>query len=163
MKIDISKVLSKKNYSEETNFIVECKELSKLYSIVEPIQFQGIIKNNNDSIGVSGKAKGIIEINCSRCLGLIKYVIDVDIDEIISNNTDNRDEEIIFINKDQIDLSQVIENDILFSIPVKVLCDENCKGLCQHCGVNKNISHCNCGDYKVDPRLEKLKDMLSSN
>ncbi|MHC1683232.1 MAG: DUF177 domain-containing protein [Clostridiaceae bacterium] len=162
MIIDISKVLSRKNYSEETNFIVECKELSKLYSIVEPIKFQGVINNISDSIGVSGKAKGIIEINCSRCLGLIKYVIDADIDEIITNNIDNRDEEIIFINKDQIDLSQVIENDILFSIPVKVLCDENCKGLCQRCGVNKNINHCSCSDGIVDPRLEKLKDMLSS-
>ena len=163
MIVDISKVLSKKNYREETTFIVECAELSKLYSIVEPIKFNGIIKNINDSIEISGKIQGVIELNCARCLTMINYVINVDIQEIITNNIDNRDEDIIFINKDQVDLSQIIENNILFSIPIKILCKEDCKGLCQHCGVNKNISHCSCSDDIVDPRLEKLKDMFSSN
>lgn len=163
MIVDISKVLSKKNYKEETTFIVECKELSKSHTVVEPITFVGIIKNIGDSVEISGNVQGVIEVSCSRCLALIKYHINVEIEEVIAKNNDNRDEDIIFIDKDQIDLSQIIENSILFSIPIKILCKEDCKGLCQHCGVNKNISHCSCGEDIIDPRLEKLKDMFSSN
>lgn len=163
MIVDISKVLSKKNYNEETTFIVECRELSKLYPIIEPIKFSGFIKNAGDSVEISGNIQGSIELACSRCLTLVRHNINVEIQEIITNNMDNRDDDVIFINKDQIDLSQIIENNILFSIPIKILCKEDCKGLCQHCGVNKNISHCNCNDDIVDPRLEKLKDMFSSN
>lgn len=163
MIVDISKVLSKKNYKEEVTFIVECKELSKLYTIIEPLQFNGVIKNIGDSVEISGKVQGMIELNCSRCLTLVKHVINVEIEEIITSNIENRDEEIIFIDKDQVDLSEIIENNILFSIPAQILCKEDCKGLCQHCGVNKNISHCNCSDGIVDPRLEKLKDLFSSN
>ena len=64
----------------------------------------------------------------------------MEIHEKLSRNSGNEDEDIIFIHNDIIDLAAVLENDILFSIPLKVLCKTDCKGLCQQCGTNKNLS-----------------------
>ena len=36
--------------------------------------------------------------------------------------------------------------EILLELPTNILCSEDCKGLCPHCGVNLNESTCNCGE-----------------
>lgn len=60
-----------------------------------------------------------------------------------------------------IDVTEVIENNIIIELPIKRLCKENCKGLCQQCGVNLNFSKCKC-EKDIDPRLAKLKDFFYS-
>jgi uncharacterized protein len=47
------------------------------------------------------------------------------------------------------------------SIPLKVLCKDDCKGLCPRCGINLNDTSCSCDTTDTDPRwapLSKLKD-----
>lgn len=61
---------------------------------------------------------------------------------------------------DEIDLSDLIYEQIVLSFPIKPLCHEACKGLCPHCGTNRNIEDCGCSIQRVDPRwgpLSKLK------
>jgi uncharacterized protein len=51
-------------------------------------------------------------------------------------------------------LEDVLREQVLLSLPVRTLCKPDCKGLCPHCGVNRNSQACNCaGD---DPRWEAL-------
>jgi len=55
-----------------------------------------------------------------------------------------------------IDLSEDVRQTVLLSVPLKLLCSENCKGLCPHCGINLNVGACNCAESVVDPRWEQL-------
>jgi uncharacterized protein len=55
-----------------------------------------------------------------------------------------------------IDLHDDVRQTVLLSIPLKVLCSEDCKGLCPHCGANWNLGSCNCEENAVDPRWEQL-------
>ncbi len=55
-----------------------------------------------------------------------------------------------------IDLSDDIRQTVLLSVPLKLLCREECKGLCPHCGVNLNFRTCTCSETSVDPRWEQL-------
>ena len=55
-----------------------------------------------------------------------------------------------------IDLTDDVRQTVLLSVPLKLLCRENCKGLCPHCGVNLNSGTCNCSETAVDPRWEQL-------
>lgn len=59
-----------------------------------------------------------------------------------------------------IDLQQTVFDDIILALPLKFLCNENCKGLCQICGKNLNDGDCGCNKKQIDPRLEVLKDLL---
>ena len=64
--------------------------------------------------------------------------------------------------------SKIIEQTLDFNLPQKVLCDEDCKGLCPKCGANLNKETCSCSetasdeDY-IDPRFAKLKDLFKND
>lgn len=58
---------------------------------------------------------------------------------------------------DRFDLAEVIREQILLSKPMKELCSDGCKGLCQRCGKNLNEGSCQCKDEVGDPRFAPLK------
>ena len=66
--------------------------------------------------------------------------------------------------EDRIDLHGPIRDQILLEVPLILLCQENCKGICPECGNDRNYDPCGCeNDGQIDPRfavLQKLKDKL---
>jgi uncharacterized protein len=57
-------------------------------------------------------------------------------------------------------LAPLIRELVWLAIPMKHLCDPECRGLCSHCGVNLNDGQCQCEEIRVDPRLARLKELL---
>jgi DUF177 domain-containing protein len=58
---------------------------------------------------------------------------------------------------DEIDLSPLVREQVLLSLPTRSLCDEECRGLCPRCGTNRNYARCGCSAAAVDPRLAILR------
>jgi uncharacterized protein len=63
------------------------------------------------------------------------------------------------------DLDKLIKEHIIMNIPIKLVCDEACQGLCPKCGAKIEKGSCNCNhlqphDNDIDPRLAKLKELL---
>ena len=56
-----------------------------------------------------------------------------------------------------IDISEDVRQTVLLSVPLKLLCRDTCKGLCPHCGKNRNVEPCDCRDELTDTRWEKLR------
>jgi uncharacterized protein len=63
----------------------------------------------------------------------------------------------------QLDLDALVQNEILVNWPVKILCKEDCKGICPKCGQNLNVGNCGCDTFVPDPRMAVLKDIFESN
>jgi uncharacterized protein len=59
-----------------------------------------------------------------------------------------------------IDPTEDVRQMIMLSIPLKLLCREECKGLCPHCGKNLNIATCTCEQKMDDPRWDTLQSLL---
>ncbi len=60
-------------------------------------------------------------------------------------------------------LEDVLKEQILLAVPIRVLCSEDCQGLCPQCGQNRNVSPCNCAEKITDPRwaaLAEIKEKL---
>ncbi len=79
-------------------------------------------------------------------------------------HSDNINVNFISPEADKIDLTKDVIEYCKLSIPLKKLCNENCKGLCSICGQNLNEKNCNCKEEKIDPKWEpllKLKDKLN--
>ena len=57
-----------------------------------------------------------------------------------------------------LDILPQVEESIFSLLPTKVLCKENCKGLCPSCGKNLNEGECGCKNDDADPRLSALRD-----
>jgi uncharacterized protein len=167
MKLDISDLLKKERASKELHLVIDEDSFydgSEDIKLLESIKFEGILSKVDNILTLKGTANTILELTCSRCLEKFSYSTNVVIEERFTENNDaNKDEDIIFIDSDTIDITEVIENNIILTMPIKRLCSEDCKGLCQQCGTNLNFSTCDCKKDEIDPRLAKLKDMFSTN
>jgi uncharacterized protein len=71
--------------------------------------------------------------------------------------------EISYYQGDFIDLAPIICEQIILQIPMKVICREECRGLCQHCGANLNVSSCNCRNDCADSRMAALENFKIKN
>ena len=86
--------------------------------------------------------------------------MEIEIEESISKN-EQEDESIITLEEgDVLDIRDVVLNDIYLALPLKALCKEDCKGLCQNCGANLNLGQCSCNQEDLDLRFSALKDMF---
>ena len=98
-------------------------------------------------------------MQCSLCLEIFSHNFDLDIFEEFTNNSDKEDDSISFF-EDNLYLSEVIVNNVISTLPIKKLCNENCKGLCHECGTNLNLVTCNCNSDNIDIRMAKLMDLF---
>ncbi|WP_138206696.1 YceD family protein [Haloimpatiens lingqiaonensis] len=166
MIINVLELIKNKVSNEELSFTLDLSNFhdgNEAIEITKTISFTGVIKNSEEDLILKGHVEGEVILTCSRCLDKFNYKLDLDIEEIISTNPEDKDENIIFIDNNKLNIDDIIVNNIIMSLPVKRLCRENCKGLCQLCGTNLNYSNCNCKDEDTDPRLAKLKDFFSDN
>ena len=66
-----------------------------------------------------------------------------------------------FLNGYNLDVDQLVCNELLLSLPMKVLCREDCKGICNRCGANLNIETCDCDTRALDPRMSVIQDIFN--
>lgn len=76
-----------------------------------------------------------------------------------STEPETEDTKYISLDANMIDLGEDVRQFLLLALPVKILCREECKGLCPTCGQNRNSSTCSCSDKQIDPRWEALKNL----
>ena len=61
-----------------------------------------------------------------------------------------------------IDTELLLHDEITVNWPVKILCREDCKGLCPVCGHDLNEGDCGCDTFVPDPRMAAIFDKLES-
>ena len=124
----------------------------------------------NLSIGkvfVEGAAKLQFELKCDRCLKAVPYEMNLQFSyEVFS--PDNlgeleEDDEQNFMEGYELNVVNLVNNEILMSWPMKVLCKPQCKGICTVCGKDLNTGECGCDTFVPDPRWAALKDIFNAN
>lgn len=114
-----------------------------------------------------------IEFTCSRCLGLFRSPLTLNIEEeyfpttnvVTGTSIPLPDEPGCFtIDENNIlDLTESVRQYMLLTTPMKPLCDEDCAGLCPSCGCNLNQEPCNCPPKPADPRWSELSKLVLAN
>ncbi|WP_368487677.1 DUF177 domain-containing protein [Clostridium sp. BJN0013] len=164
MELNISELLKEKKAEKKLNLIIQENGLYdgiEYIELLQPISFVGILSKVENDFTLKGEIQGILELSCSRCIEKFPYELNITIVEKLTNvYKEDEDDEIIFIEDNVIDITQIIQNNIILSLPIKKLCKQNCKGLCQQCGTNLNKFKCQCKSHDIDPRLAKLEDMF---
>ena len=72
-------------------------------------------------------------------------------------------DEYAVIEDGKLDLDEAIREELLLSFPMRILCQEDCPGLCPKCGKPKRLGDCGCPTWEPDPRLAVLKQLLDKN
>ncbi|MGH7808194.1 MAG: YceD family protein [Thermodesulfobacteriota bacterium] len=112
-------------------------------------------------INVCGTIRFSIRSLCARCLRNADLSIVPGVNLVLSpaSTLQEGDENIDFetYKGEEFDLGNYLREIIAMSLPVKVLCEEDCKGLCSNCGANLNLQICSCKGDWVDPRFTVLR------
>lgn len=117
-------------------------------------------------VKVEGEAKLSLLIPCNRCLENVEtwfeLKISQDLDFTQDSNERIKELDEIKIDGYNLDVDLLVYNEILINFPMKVLCDEDCKGICKVCGTNLNKSSCNCDTAASDPRMSVIRDIFNN-
>jgi uncharacterized protein len=120
-------------------------------------------------IRVVGNFHTDVELRCARCLEVVAMHLGGEFDLLyrplatVTTGEEvaitDADAEISYYQGDGIQLEDVVKEQVLLSAPLRVLCAEDCKGLCPQCGRNKNASACECVEVRTDPRWDALAEL----
>ena len=163
--LTISQIIGKTGESMEVSFSENVENTMGYPDVVcflEPVVIKGVLTNTKKGILFEADGNTEAVYLCSRCLERVKVPIQFNINEMFypSGSVENEKEAETFCD-DEMDLTDVIQRSILENLPMKVVCKEECKGLCPKCGKNLNEGDCDCNDTEFDPRLESLRTLFN--
>ncbi|MGM0471082.1 MAG: YceD family protein [Bacillota bacterium] len=158
MKINVTDIREDLGAFKEINLEQEFDDIKSQgheFKVVEPAEINLQVFNTDESFLVTGSIDLKFEVACSRCLDKFELPLTVKLEEEI----DREDVEMIN-NQSMIDITKEIDDNVMVSLPMKPVCDDDCAGLCSNCGQNLNEADCECFMHTVDPRLAKLEKLL---
>lgn len=98
---------------------------------------------------VTGRLQTVVGLRCGRCLR--QFEQPVAIEQFVLHQE--------LTGEDFVDLTPQIREDIILELPQRALCREDCRGLCPHCGVDRNQTSCQCDTAPRDHRWEGLDQL----
>jgi DUF177 domain-containing protein len=126
-------------------------------------------RNIIKDIRVQGDLSTALELPCARCLEPVVQKVARHFDLLYRPlGTDAGHEELSvtvaeaeigYYQGEGLLLEDAVREQVLLSVPLKVVCREECKGLCPTCGKNRNAESCACAPPLGDPRWSALKDL----
>src|SRR5689334_9244295 len=132
-----------------------------------PVELDVEIRKDARKVRLVGQVRTSLTVDCSRCLDPFEVPVANEFDQLYlpaAENTGGPDEEVnvedlgvSFYEDDTIDLGQLMREQFYLSLPMKPLCQPECKGLCPVCGINRNRESCDHKQEWVDPRFEALR------
>jgi uncharacterized protein len=110
---------------------------------------------------------GTIEGRCSRCLGSYLFPLEKKFDFVLTpdplsakrKELDRDEMGLSYYATDEINLSPYIREQVLLALPIRPLCETNCRGLCVGCGANLNDEQCRCAASADDPRMTLFRTL----
>ncbi len=122
--------------------------------LLGPVNVVLTLDKLTDHVRITGTIKGSLEVACHRCLMPVALPLDerVDIYLVTETQVERDDEEELeddellyeFFDGEVIEIDTMVAEQIFLALPFKVLCSEDCKGLCPGCGANLNEEACGC-------------------
>lgn len=140
------------------------------FDFERPLQSEVKINKAGQSVLIKGKLETQLHLQCVRCLREFSYPLSATFDLTLHPLRDvpygeeielgSEEMESSFFEGGEIHLSEIACEQVFLEIPYQPLCREDCKGLCQKCGRDLNLSSCDCimdefqSSFSI---LEKLK------
>ena len=110
-------------------------------------------------VRVEGSLDALICLTCRRCLTENERRLEVPYRFFVE--PDAADEGLYPLQRegDPLDLGPMVREELLVVIPEFSLCRDECRGLCPHCGTDRNSDTCDCEMAELDPRWEVLRKL----
>ena len=106
-------------------------------------------KNQGPTVSVKGILEAFLHCICDSCLAPVDVFVSAEADALFSSAPDDTQDNAYFFEGRHIDLTDMVNSQILLNIPITVRCSNNCKGLCFRCVCNLNETGITCACKEV--------------
>ncbi len=166
MTIDLNAMLRGEVNVINIDFVLT-PEIIEDVSFTDNARVYGKITNSAGYMRLTLKAELDYVGECARCLDEVRGTFSLDFERTVvtegmvsEEKLEESADEYIVINDGKLELDDAVREELLLDFPKKLLCDEDCEGLCPKCGKPKKAGDCGCITKEIDPRLEVLKKLL---
>ena len=164
MLLDLSKIIACPGASVSFSTSLDLSDLryGNSYPVSEPVSAEGSVRNTAGVLVMTGVIHTTIHGVCDRCASDFTSNVEFPLDVVLVaelSNEENEDEWVFPLEGDSADLDDIVRTVFVLNLDSKLLCKEDCKGLCHRCGKNLNDGPCNC-QKELDPRFAALKQLL---
>ena len=131
------------------------------YPFKSPVEVSASAVNRASLVELKVKAVFDYTTRCDRCFDeIVKRFEFTFVHGLAAKLANDENHDYIETPDYTLELDEVVISDIVLNLPSKILCREDCKGICPECGKNLNHGDCNCNKTPVDSRLEILKQLI---
>lgn len=161
MKVEFSEISAKGLHKKivHTGSFIDAEGVVKVYPDVDI----ALSLANENTVKLDGTIKADVDLSCSRCGQRVAFELYADYNytfklgedsSLLKKDVECRDEDycIVYLDEPTIDIEEILQEQLTLAIPEKLLCSEDCKGLCHKCGEHLSTDLCSCvKDFSDSP------------
>ena len=164
MRLELKEIIHSPGASISFSENVDLSDLcyGTTYPVSEPVHASGTVRNTADVLMMTGMIRTTIHGTCDRCANQFHRDVELPIDVVLVEeftNEDSEDEGVFPIEAGAADLEDIVRTVFVLNLDSKLLCKDDCAGMCCRCGTNLNNGPCKC-QKELDPRFAALRQLL---
>jgi len=139
-------------------------------SLSGPATVSGKVRHAGNEVFVNGHVETRAQVECDRCLQpveipvntdfALEYVTGSEYEAARAVELTEAEMSIAVFDGEAIDIDEIVKEQVVLTVPTRMLCREDCKGLCPECGADRNSGECSCSTNDIDPRWAALKKLI---
>ncbi len=161
--VDVSKIYNGQVQSQKCDFEFLSDDNTFGLTFDEPIKVRCEVyekargKYNAQSlVSLKINVSGNYTCQCARCVKELTKTFDIDAEYGVTRSDETENEDYVYAPGGMLDVSEIAKSLFYLELPTKVLCSQDCRGLCPVCGKDLNSGTCSC---KVDDGANKLSGL----
>ena len=165
MRLELASIIDRPGESVSFSASVDLSDLvyGKSNPVSEPVLCSGTVRNTAGVLVMKGLITTCIHGMCDRCAADFDREVEIPIDAVLVTelaNEENEDEWVFPLEANTADLEDIVRTTFVLNMDSKMLCKDDCAGICCKCGKNLNEGPCAC-QKELDPRFAALKQLLN--
>ena len=147
----------------------ELNPVDERVRLTAPAAVTGKVRLSGNEVVVKGHVDTRAQVECDRCLQPVEAPVSADFTLEYITGSEYESSEVAELTEAEmsvavfdgagLDVDEIVKEQILLAVPTRMLCREDCKGICPECGIDRNTGECSCVADDIDPRWAALKNL----
>jgi len=163
MLLDLREIIGVPGGKVPFDFVPDMSDVASgsVVRVMQP-RAAGDVSNRTGVLTFSANVDAICHCVCARCLKEFDYTVHKLITANLTEGGEGENPDGYFLQGDKIDAREIVATEFILDMDERILCFEDCAGLCEDCGSDLNQGPCSC-KKKIDPRLAVLGQLLDDD
>ena len=168
MVVDVAPLLRGEVKKIDIDYILLTEQIDGV--CFEDAHVVGVLTDNSGYMRLKLQATLFYHGECARCLAPVDGVFSLDFERTVTTEgtideerLEELEDEYVVLDGHELSVDDALREELVLSFPTRLLCSEDCEGLCPKCGKPKREGDCGCPTKEIDPRLAVLAKLFDSD